>query len=126
MSVSIWIAHSVLEDVGHILEEAGFELSGAGSGEGEMSREADLTGEEEARLIKEMGEAYFCFSNPEEDEEDEDEYDDDGDDEEDDDEDMQSQQSIEDDDVLHSPSWNAKNFSRPSRPSTRKNYYDKE
>jgi hypothetical protein len=113
MSVSIWIAHKVLEDVGHILEEAGFELNGTGSGEGEMCREDDLTAEEEARLIKEMGEAYFCFNEDE-------------DDDENDDEDLQSQQSIEDDDILHSPSWNAKNYSRPSRPSTRKNYYDKE
>jgi len=120
MSVSIWIAHKVLEDVGHILEEAGFELNGTGSGEGEMCREDDLTEEEEARLIKEMGEAYFCFN------EDDDEDDEDDDEDDDENEDLQSQQSIDDDDILHSPSWNAKNYSRPSRPSTRKNYYDKE
>ena len=125
MSESIWIAHKVLEDVGHILEEAGFELNGTGSGEGEMCREADLTEEEEAKLIKEMGEAYFCFNEDEDDEDDEDEDDEDEDDDDDDD-DLQSQQSIEDDDILYSPSWNAKNYSRPSRPSTRKNYYDKE
>ena len=48
MSV-ILIAHRILGDVGHMLEEAGFHCN--------------LTDEEKEKLIKEAGETYFSFSD---------------------------------------------------------------
>ena len=55
------MALEVLEDVGYILEEAGFKYDGEGRDRGTMSRKTDLTEEEELKLVKEMGEVYFCF-----------------------------------------------------------------
>ena len=69
----IELPHKVLELVGPILQEAGFELGTVGSGWGQMERVGEISEEEKATLTQKMAEELFTFDVDEFVEEDEDE-----------------------------------------------------
>ncbi len=59
---TITLTHGSLRIVGHILEEAGFELGTVGGGEATMERAGEISSSEEAELCRKMGEVLFSFS----------------------------------------------------------------
>lgn len=67
MKVSICVANKVVEDIGHILTEAGFKYAGGGTNEVIMTKDASLAKNNKAKLVKRLGEAYFVFFDEDDD-----------------------------------------------------------
>jgi hypothetical protein len=69
---TIGLPHKVLEIVGPILVEAGFQLGTVGGGYGEMERDGEISEDEKKILTAAMAEELFCFEVQEIPEDDED------------------------------------------------------
>ena len=64
---SIDLPYAVEEEVGYILEEAGFEQGSIGSGVAQWTRDGVIGKEERVELVRKLAEEFFVFEAADED-----------------------------------------------------------
>ena len=69
-AVFIELPNKVVDLIGHILLEAGFEVGCFGTGMVQMERVGDISDEEKTTLTKKMAEELFVFENDDDEDDD--------------------------------------------------------